>query len=167
MKKAVILFFVLLVIFISGCCNDQDIDIYVKSTITFFDEDYTDACIIGNLVHGDEVHECFGRECRLKEYYCNNRILHRRQFECDYGCEDGACRRSARVENCTDSDGGIDYYIRGTVREQYAPGLFSEYTDVCFGEGCLFEYYCANDSAEGIICPLSNGCSCEDGVCTQ
>lgn len=97
---------------------------------------------------------------------------------------------SSESELCTDSDGGMDYYVKGTVL-----GLFPDYsqnpqgdlilqerTDTCFpknaqtgatagtptshcspGDCGVLEFYCGESKSDfnSIICP--NGC--KDGAC--
>jgi hypothetical protein len=61
---------------------------------------------------------------------------------------------------CTDSDGGNNPYVKGTVT------LDSQtYTDSCSTINTLKEYYCANDQIQNymVICP--SGYTCQDGAC--
>jgi len=63
---------------------------------------------------------------------------------------------------CTDSDGGINYYVKGYVSNPNDPTLAPVY-DHCVNN-TLFELYCNNDVvsvADGYNCP--NGC--KDGAC--
>ncbi|PIP23720.1 MAG: hypothetical protein COX90_02840 [Candidatus Nealsonbacteria bacterium CG_4_10_14_0_2_um_filter_38_17] len=67
---------------------------------------------------------------------------------------------------CTDSDGGKNYYQKGTVTENG-----KTYTDYCQGAFYLKEYFCLPYSSiglggaaeENVVCP--NGGSCKDGAC--
>jgi hypothetical protein len=69
---------------------------------------------------------------------------------------------------CTDSDGGKDYYQKGTVIENE-----KTYTDYCQGAFYLKEYFCLPYSSTGlggageedVICPNSG--SCIDGACVD
>lgn len=69
-------------------------------------------------------------------------------------------------ETCTDTDGGLDYYVKGTVTGQNEDAPIKEITsatDTCDGD-TLYEWICKNSEEyddEAYICP--NGCS--DGVC--
>jgi hypothetical protein len=75
------------------------------------------------------------------------------------------CISSTQV-NCTDSDGGINYYVKGKTL-----GINGERNDYCFdsyGATYLEENYCdengyAQPVQEAYICP--NGC--QDGACIQ
>jgi len=79
------------------------------------------------------------------------------------GCEGGACVGSV---TCIDSDGGLDYYVRGTVGS-FSDRCFNEYGEYCNAgsENCLQEFYCEGGSSrwEQFVCP--NGCS--NGACVQ
>ena len=59
---------------------------------------------------------------------------------------------------CTDSDGGLNYNVKGTVTSGGAAN-----TDVCSNSGYLFEQYCLNGNPvqATYLCP--NGC--QDGAC--
>lgn len=70
------------------------------------------------------------------------------------------------MTSCKDSDGGINYYQKGTV---IVNG--KTYTDYCQGSFYLKEYFCIMQpltdlrgvSEKNIVCP--NGGSCQDGAC--
>ena len=93
-------------------------------------------------------------------------------FNCRYGCRDGACIREVEevpeiipVEEvevsvrCRETDGRADYNNIGTV---YING--NQYTDFCFDDKNLNEYYCTSyGEVGGIHYPCVNGC--RDGAC--
>ncbi|VVC02498.1 Thrombospondin type 3 repeat protein [Candidatus Bilamarchaeum dharawalense] len=99
---------------------------------------------------------------RLREYYCGISsessgylATRERNVTCQYGCTNGACV-------CTDSDGGADYYVRGSI---------GNYDEHCFSnnsyERTLIEF---NPIANGNNCSLreqSHICEglCRDGAC--
>ena len=63
---------------------------------------------------------------------------------------------------CTDSDGGLDYYRKGTTSKQYP---YTQSSDKCNGD-ILTEYYCGGISiievlSENYNCPFG----CTDGAC--
>jgi hypothetical protein len=62
---------------------------------------------------------------------------------------------------CTDTDGGKDYFTKGTVTRGT-----TTYTDLCYANmGKVFEYYCKEDgtsTGEWYACP--NGCA-DNGAC--
>lgn len=95
------------------------------------------------------------------EYICNkgcdNILAH--EIPCFLGCKDGACIIPENV-TCTDSDGGLDYYVKGTVTW----GSSGIAPDTCFDENRLDEAYCSDDGIGGTIdytCPYG----CSEGVC--
>lgn len=64
---------------------------------------------------------------------------------------------------CTDSDGGKDYYIKGTTTFGNTMGSGTS-TDICFNATYLSENYCGSDSMNHVeIYQCPNGCS--DGAC--
>lgn len=107
----------------------------------------------------------------VAEYYCegNKRESVVGAF-CDYKCEDGACIPEPEPK-CTDSDGGIDYNIKGKVITENIPGNSGEFEDACLNSEELMENYCGPGQGyyEGLevakvdIYNCPNGCL--DGVC--
>lgn len=68
-------------------------------------------------------------------------------------------------ETCEDSDGGVNYYVRGFTNpchctEPPCPTC-GAWIDKCLDENTLLEYSCDNLNGEQYVCP--NGC--EDGAC--
>ncbi len=60
---------------------------------------------------------------------------------------------------CTDSDGGKNYEVKGSVTDQYGT-----YTDTCLDPIKLVEYYCSSTGTaakEVYVCPYG----CKDGAC--
>lgn len=86
------------------------------------------------------------------------------------------CNSTCRCENitCVDTDGGINYYIKGT---RYLSNVFPNQSqaDYCYTSTVLYEYYCSGPvvGATSYTCPdgCSNGAcvnatpSCGDGYC--
>ncbi|MEK6871380.1 MAG: S8 family serine peptidase, partial [Nanoarchaeota archaeon] len=64
-------------------------------------------------------------------------------------------------DGCTDSDGGINYFVKGTVVDKSGG---SGYTDFC-PSNYVIEYYCG---ADGYFLQITEKCkfSCRDGACT-
>jgi len=100
--------------------------------------------------HDDHVYwydSCGNKE--EKKEYCLN------------GCEDRACNPpSNQTTECTDSDGGKNYYEKGTATK----GTQS-LSDHCNDDGTLTEKYCEDNEikAESVSCP--QGYTCSDGGC--
>jgi hypothetical protein len=91
----------------------------------------------------------------LKEVYCfGDGSIEIEEYSCLLGCEDGACLM------CLDSDGGVNKYMKGTVRDSSGNIKTDEcqqYTDN------LIEYYC---HANGLIDSfIIYDCSCVNGMC--
>jgi hypothetical protein len=103
---------------------------------------YTDFCLRNNFT--------------LVEYYCgidgSLQVAANRSVRCAYGCSAGACL-------CNDSDGGINYAVKGGV------GVYSEYCQA--DNRTLVEY---NPVERGNTCVVNNmthRCDglCQDGAC--
>jgi hypothetical protein len=115
----------------------------------------------------------------LLEYYCKDGKMMSKHIECENGCKDGACKREAVEPACTDTDGGRDYYKKGTVTLKKISSDGSvvsvkKVEDVCDmhneanstdekATNMLHEYYCNGSeiASESFYCP--NGCV--DGAC--
>ncbi len=107
----------------------------------------------------------------VAEYYCegNKRESVVGAF-CDYKCEDGACIPEPEPK-CTDSDGGMDYAVKGKVITENVPGNSGEFEDKCLDSEELMENYCGAGQGylEGLevakvtIYKCPNGCS--SGAC--
>ena len=87
-------------------------------------------------------------------------------------CSNGLCSSN---QTCTDSDGGINYNVRGTTSGYYN-GTFITATDSCLlapnlGAGTtnqsqyLGELYCSGNNLVPIVYTCPNGC--QDGACVQ
>jgi M6 family metalloprotease-like protein len=125
------------------------------------------------------LESCSGGMCRLEEFICgNNNQVYVTMYTCLYGCSDGACVSEQETPECTDSDGGSNYNVRGyTTGELYDINLESgtgevlTYTDSCnssFYTNGLLEYQCGSSTVpsnyivKGMYdCP--NGCV--NGAC--
>jgi len=57
----------------------------------------------------------------LEEFDCHSNTIYSKLYDCSKGCEDGACIYVEDMieKECIDSDGGFDYYTKGTA-EGYA-----------------------------------------------
>lgn len=73
----------------------------------------------------------------------------------------GTCVKE--TSKCTDSDGGVDYYVKGTATDKNG----KSYTDLC-GQGGVYEYHC-DPSNLGYVTTKWLKCSqgCEDGACIK
>ncbi len=100
---------------------------------------------------------------RLAEFHCRDNFVTSTSYECpvDYDCINGACAAQQSEQVCTDSDGGLDYYAKGTTTDKSTTK-----TDNCHSDGItLAEYYCDGSKAEQINfkCPSR----CLDGACVK
>ncbi len=98
---------------------------------------------------------------RLGEAFCNfDGKLNMTELTCPYGCKDGVC---IGTQPCYDSDGGKDYYTKGTVTH-----ISSSYTDGCFPSigsptgVYLHEYHCR--TLDGVITVVYTSFSCPSGT---
>jgi hypothetical protein len=66
-------------------------------------------------------------------------------------------------ENCIDSDGGKNYYVKGSVVYSDNPAL----VDYCKGNDDLFEYFCSGENGmpKGMNITCDRGC--KDGACIR
>ena len=98
-------------------------------------------------------------------------------YKCLYGCSDGKCNSvpNNTETNCNDSDGGANYYVKGTMKGILSDSdgtRFDEWTDYCNDFGLLDEFSCGNGTSGGLAfgsqgwndlysCPYG----CSDGKC--
>ncbi len=133
-------------------CMDGDggKNISVKSTVT-----------LGTVVRADS---CEG-DYAVREYYCDGGYPSSELVACPEGsiCLDGAC--ALQPENvtppaCTDTDGGKDYGIPGSVSYQD-----KEYPDLCQGSSDMIEYYCEGGVMAQATYHCQTGEQCMGGAC--
>ncbi|MEK6933907.1 MAG: hypothetical protein AABW75_03460 [Nanoarchaeota archaeon] len=93
------------------------------------------------------------------EYYCSNGNPTSETVTCNYGCKNNACNEFASRINCTDSDGGINYNLKGTASTGITLG-----SDFCVSASTLKEAYCFNQTT---IKGIDYNCSvsCSSGAC--
>ncbi len=150
-----------------GCVDsDGGLDYYTAGEVTLNGRTEYDSCGDENLV-GDRY--CYiNPNTGLEEIATGG-------YNCPHGCSDGACLPEETEENitveCTDSDGGKDYYTKGAVSGLNEAEVLGE-EDYCTDQSGLYyleseylrEYSCEdylNYVYEDYNCP--NGCS--DGAC--
>ncbi|RLI93596.1 MAG: hypothetical protein DRO92_03990, partial [Candidatus Altiarchaeales archaeon] len=64
------------------------------------------------------------------------------------------------IPRCTDSDGGKNYSVKGTLRTKYGV----EIADQCINRSSLREYYCEDDGGVGMV-DYTCTYACSDGAC--
>lgn len=116
-----------------------------------------------------ESDRCVGNAITIIEYYCNNNQRTIQDYGCPNGCKDGVCIRPTPQEpRCSDTDGGINYYVKGTLMM----GSDTAGSDFCEDDGItLREESCVPNPGpnQGTMstniykCP--NGC--KDGACIK
>ncbi|MBI2057048.1 hypothetical protein HYT91_02220 [Candidatus Pacearchaeota archaeon] len=113
---------------------------------------------------------------KVVEYFCNpDKTQSGETYTCPNGCSNGACvsstttnqtnTTSATTYTCTDSDGGMNYNIKGNVVAS-SPTSNINVIDLCSSSSALIEYFCTADKQQTggtYICP--NGCS--NGACVS
>ncbi len=172
-------------------CSDSDkgTDFFVKGSTRDLNQEGTDACLIGSGGGYTEVSECSGLNCYVHELYCMNLssnsfcppdCMNALTFACPNGCRDGACINNTGA--CTDSDGGINYSVKGTLKVATKYNKDFEIPDFCCAtyepngvcgggkEGrFLSEFYCnpddPYDSYKNISTIYECPYGCYDGQC--
>ncbi len=100
----------------------------------------------------------------LVEYYCEGDIMRTRYETCT--CSEGTCIEDVNTVSCKDSDGGINYHLKGIAetKDELSTGT---YNDICFNDGdVLHEWFCnSNNFAEKKEYTCPNGC--REGICIQ
>ncbi|MFH2100800.1 MAG: Kazal-type serine protease inhibitor [Candidatus Micrarchaeota archaeon] len=134
-------------------CHDTDSDHpdgrYQQGTVYYDGKDYKDYCMDETLV---------------VEYSCSaSQKVHEAYLSCPggYECSRGAC---VELAECEDTDGGRDYYERGTTSES---GGF-EATDQCMGDSRLLEYFCdSGELVDSVRFDCPSGYVCTSGACVE
>jgi len=84
------------------------------------------------------------------------------------------CNYCGSCETCSDSDGGVDYYEKGSITNE---PLFGVFEDICLKdnqspspgqpeqENLLLEGYCDSNGVIGRITKYNCENGCENGVC--
>ncbi len=145
-------------------CTDTDggLNYYVKGNISGYNStnggtyfNYQDYCATPSNV------------TYLDEFSCSNNRYQWSRVTCPSGvCSDGACVNVTAPSNqtCIDSDGGLNYYVKGNLTTSVVPG--TNFEDYCLHNN-LIERHCLssdpNNFTVNYSCP--NGCS--NGACVN
>ncbi len=174
------------------CCDDSDRDFvytayddsryYGKGTVQYkvinIKEGPEEGAVLEYETHTDS---CDGDT--LTEWGCGgSEHIYSETYDCPDGCSDGACiDKEGRfgglkefseggqgyLDNCIDSDGGADFYVKGTLSTP-------EYnaTDFCKDDSTLAEFSCGFTTVSagklspvGVYSHCPNGC--RDGACIR
>ena len=153
-------------------CTDSDggRDFFIQGTTTGIDPNNQNN-------ERTETDSC-SSDTRIIEYECeqNGEIMWN-GYACPLNkpiCQNGACISNETQSNCTDSDGGIDYYVKGTTMSPAGP-----YEDHCLESmppsnvveqgPILREHYCNPSSGfsyEYYNC-TQEGKVCQNGACIE
>ncbi|MDP1695291.1 MAG: hypothetical protein Q8L29_00055 [archaeon] len=148
----------------------------VKETVTceFWNND---AMTLQECLSSNTAFSCDGKtECNVAVEGTNGEKLSWKSTCGDtaYTTIDGTNEKisfDCSIPSCTDSDGGKDYYIKGTTAGLlWATSSTVTKEDYCITEGekagRLAEYYCQDNLvvSDSYACPF--GSLCEDGACT-
>jgi len=120
-----------------------------------------------NLIDNCPANSPYKPGITLLESYCTNEspFVVYQEYDCPNGCQDGACKSSASSANCTDSDGGINFNVKGTVQTKDSISTGSYY-DLCWNGGNeLHEWSCNGTQAKETIYACPDGC--QDGACIK
>ncbi len=142
-------------------CNDSDsgIDYNNYGTVTYGGNSYSDWCSTNNG-NGGQVSSCSGPSCTLIEQYCDSTIggVNYKSYVCPNGCLNGACNAN-QTTTCTDSDGGENYYVKGTL------------TGIYNGAPISLDDFCIDrtNSQNGAVVGQCSGSNCQVGerVCNS
>jgi hypothetical protein len=83
---------------------------------------------------------------------------------CPESCPAPVVTTSSAIKTCTDTDGGKNYNVKGTLVACSSSGLCMTGSDECYSKAILTEYYCdANTDGRNVAYTCPNGCS--NGAC--
>ncbi len=138
-----------------------DLSIYAKSIYYSAQDSYAELVIKGAGTYEDKCTDSTANEHRIKEYYCSQNSCKFQYSKCEEsgfsGCSNGAC---VQVQNqtCTDSDGGKNYYVKGT-----ATAGSQSLSDHCNDKYSLTEKFCSGNEIKWETYNCPHGCS--EGAC--
>jgi len=150
-------------------CNDSDggKNIYLLGITTSTKSNgglpAKDQCSLVQNNVDSPVSSCAGSGCMVRELSCSEEEASKgmtvsESINCSYGCENGVC---LPAPTCTDSDGGVNYSVRGQIEIKDASGkiISSDWDD------CDEEFFCNANGTAGIVSPPSCLYGCFEGVC--
>lgn len=119
------------------------------------DSDGKDTYTVGTTTHVvNSVSNIYHDSCvdnwNVKEYYCDGIVLNSVTAVCNQGCQDGKCLKI--IGTCSDTDGGDNIYVRGTVSgltNDNPQKSYSETDECCVDGTCMLEHSCVADSYGG------------------
>jgi len=104
----------------------------------------------------------------LTEFFCRDSLIMYVIHDCEYGCFDGRClsneTETGNVEYCKDTDGGLNYFFKGSCTD-----LLGSLEDSCVIGGSngwfLREAYCQNGGCAYLDYDCLEGCS--EAICLE
>ncbi len=100
--------------------------------------------------------------------YCQTNNSLQLYQPCQYGCSGSTCNSAPANDSCTDSDGGYNQQVAGSVSGTKSGQQFI-IADFCIGQSLQVEYYCSGNQAYNYTqgCPIGNGSigTCTSGRC--
>ena len=151
----------------TNCTDSDGLNYYTYGTLT-----YTSGPVLRSFDVCDVGSNLIERVCNSSDD-ANNFI----RYTCPNGCSNGVCLSvtptptptpSPQANNCTDSDGGNDYYIKGNVTITFNTGeVLNEY-EFCVSSTDVKERYC--DSSQRLLYnSVDQRClfGCVDGACLR
>jgi hypothetical protein len=138
-------------------CTDSD------NGINYFIRGY----LIDSVHNSDYKDYCSGN-ITLREYWCGFTDYQYEEYNCSIGCVDGACIECAFdsqclnstqkciknkciiVSTCNDSDGGVDYYTKGTLTYVYNE------MSIILNDKAIVDDYCSDNYINEAFCYLDS-----------
>ncbi|MBM3229000.1 hypothetical protein FJZ26_01085 [Candidatus Parvarchaeota archaeon] len=103
---------------------------------------------------------------QLNEAFCKDGKLEAMGYNCPYGCSNGVCK-SAPQTVCTDTDGGVNYYTKGTTSGIDGNRVPATDTDSCIDSTNLIEWFCSGSYRTNTNYACPSGYTCSNGACVQ
>ncbi len=134
------------------------------------DSDGQDFFNKGQVVSGTQIYQdnCASPDV-LREYYCQNDAIQSILRNCPINsrCENGAC--TIVLQNCVDSDSGLNESTYGEVNITEPSGIITTYEDKCESRDYLIEYYCIGSELQSqrVGCIRSRGEECLRAACQK
>jgi len=141
---------------LKSCIDSDGVDFNIKGKVTQnYDNvavEVEDACI-------DNI---------AQEYICEGKFLSLNSYSCPNGCQNGACISSNQTTTCTDSDVGLNYYVKGNLTTSASPG--TNFEDYCLYPNAysLIERHCLdNQNPNNFTVQYECPYGCQDGACVN
>ncbi|MEM4271233.1 MAG: hypothetical protein QXO70_04030, partial [Candidatus Pacearchaeota archaeon] len=148
-------------------CIDSD------NAIDYYTKGFVDT---NPALYGDEIYDYCDSQ-NLIEYYCVGNEKFSESYTCPNGCKDGKCKSKASESEgmqdiaCSDSDEGVNIWLKGTATGLDEAGNSFIYEDYCVvenGTTGLIEFFCENNQVIKNFFGINEGCyNCVGGECKE